>query len=155
MLADPQGAAKMRRRRTAQADTGASAPVGAYSPVVRSGDWLVCSGQLGLEDGRIVAGGAAAETRRAIANLAAVLGAAGAGLDDVVKTTVFLIDIDDFAAMNDAYAGAFGDHRPARSAVAVRALPLGARVEIEAFARSPAPTSGSGPAGSPPSAPSG
>ncbi|HSH23474.1 MAG TPA: Rid family hydrolase, partial [Acidimicrobiales bacterium] len=93
------------------------------------------SGQLGLHDGALVAGGVAAQTRQALANVAALLAGAGATLADVVKTSVFLTDIADFAAMNEVYAEAFGDHRPARSTVAVTALPLGAAVEVEAWAR--------------------
>lgn len=112
--------------------------VGPYRPCVRAGDWLVCSGQLGLANGALVSGGVAAEVTQAIRNLAALLEAEGAQLADVVKTTVFLADISDYAAMNDAYSAAFGDHRPARSAVGVAALPLGARVEVEAWAWHPA-----------------
>jgi 2-iminobutanoate/2-iminopropanoate deaminase len=114
-----------------------STPVGPYTPVVRAGDWLVCSGQLGLRDGTMVAGGVAAQLTVAIDNLAALLAGAGAGLGDVAKTTVFLTDMDDYTEMNDAYVEAFGDHRPARSAVAVAGLPLGALVEIEAWAHAP------------------
>jgi 2-iminobutanoate/2-iminopropanoate deaminase len=109
-------------------------PVGPYTPVVRAGDWLVCSGQVGLRDGRLVDGGVPAQTAQAVANVAALLDGEGASLTDVVKTTVFLTDIADYAAMNDAYTAAFGDHRPARSAVAVAGLPVGALVEIEAWA---------------------
>ncbi|MCU1493916.1 MAG: endoribonuclease [Acidimicrobiaceae bacterium] len=106
---------------------------GPYSSVVRAGDFLVCSGQLGAVDG-VLADGLSAQVRQAVANVASVLGTEGATLDDVVKTTVFMVDIVDFDAMNDAYLEAFGDRRPARTAVAVRALPLGAVVEIEAWA---------------------
>ena len=111
-----------------------SRPVGPYTPVVRAGDWLVVSGQLGLVDGALVEGGTASQLTQAIANLAALLAGEGASLNQVTKTTVFLADIDDYAAMNEAYMAAFGDHRPARSAVAVAGLPLGADVEIEAWA---------------------
>ena len=111
------------------------APQGPYSPIVRSGDWLVCSGQVGLEDGVLVDGGVGAQTRQALANLRTLLEGEGASLDDVVKTTVFLTDIGDFATMNDAYVEAFGGHRPARSTVGVAALPLGAAVEVELWAR--------------------
>jgi 2-iminobutanoate/2-iminopropanoate deaminase len=114
-----------------------STPVGPYSPVVRAGDWLVCSGQLGLRDGSLVAGGAAAQLTVAIDNLAALLQSQGAGLGDVAKTTVFLTDMADYGEMNDAYVEAFDEHRPARSAVAVAGLPLGALVEIEAWAHVP------------------
>jgi 2-iminobutanoate/2-iminopropanoate deaminase len=102
--------------------------------VVRAGDWLVCSGQVGLRDGQLVEGGVPAQTAQAVANVAALLASEGASLTDVTKTTVFLTDIGDYGAMNDAYTAAFGDHRPARSAVAVAALPIGALVEIEAWA---------------------
>lgn len=113
-----------------------SAPVGPYSPIVRAGDWLVCSGQIGLVDGALVPGGVRAETVQALANLAALLESQGASLESVVKTTVFLTDMRDFAVMNEEYAHAFGDHRPARSTIGVSALPLGAAVEVEAWARS-------------------
>lgn len=112
-------------------------PLGPYSPIVRAGDWLVCSGQLGAVDGRLVDGGTEPQVWQALRNLANLLAAEGAGLADIVKTTVFLADIGDFDAMNGAYLAAFseaGDHRPARSAFAVSALPLGAAVEIEAWA---------------------
>lgn len=114
--------------------TEAARPVGPYTPVVRAGPWLIVSGQLGLRDGRLVDGGVEAQTAQAVANLAAQLASEGAGLEDVRKTTVFLADIADYAAMNAAYTGAFGDHRPARSAIAVAGLPLGGLVEIEAWA---------------------
>ena len=109
-------------------------PLGPYSPVVRAGEWLICSGQLGVVDGALV-DGVAAQTARAVQNAEALLGREGASLADVVKTTVFLADMADFAAMNDAYAAGFGEHRPARSTVGVVALPLGAAVEIEVWAR--------------------
>jgi 2-iminobutanoate/2-iminopropanoate deaminase len=109
-------------------------PVGPYSPIVRSGDWLVLSGQVGLRDGALVEG-VVEQTRQAMANVQALLESEGASLHDIVKTTVFLTDMGDFAAMNDVYAEALGDHRPARSTLAVAALPLGATVEVEAWAR--------------------
>jgi len=108
-------------------------PVGPYTPIVRAGEWLVCSGQLGLSGGKLVEG-LDAQVSQAIANAQTLLQSEGATLRDVVKTTVFLADMADFAAMNDAYVAAFGDHRPARSAFAVAALPLGAVVEIEVWA---------------------
>jgi len=95
------------------------------------------SGQLGLVDGGLVHGGVADEVAHALANLAALLGSEGATLASVVKTTVFLRHMSDYAVMNEAYVQAFGDHRPARSAVAVADLPLNAMVEIEAWAYSP------------------
>jgi 2-iminobutanoate/2-iminopropanoate deaminase len=113
----------------------AAGPVGPYTPIVRAGEWLVVSGQLGLKDGELVDGGVEAQTTQAVANLAAQLASQGADLEAVVKTTVFLTDIADYAAMNVAYTAAFGDHRPARSAIAVAGLPLGGLVEIEAWAR--------------------
>jgi 2-iminobutanoate/2-iminopropanoate deaminase len=112
-------------------------PVGPYSPVVTAGPWLVVSGQLGARDGTIVPGGIAAQTAQAVANLAGLLAEHGASLVDVVKTTVFMTDIADYAAINEAYTAAFGGHRPARSAVAVAGLPLGASVEVEAWAYRP------------------
>lgn len=113
-------------------DSQDGAPVGPYAPVTRAGDLLLCSGQLGLDDGAIVSGGVGRETAQAIRNLAAVLEREGATLRDVVKTTVFLVDIDQFDTMNSAYIETFGDHRPSRSAVAVVGLPRGAHVEVEA-----------------------
>ena len=111
-----------------------SKPVGPYTPVVRAGDWLVVSGQIGVRDGSLVRGGMQDELRQALANLGALLEGEGASLADVVKTTVFLRHIDDYAAMNETYTEAFGEHRPARAAVAVAGLPLGALVEVEAWA---------------------
>ena len=109
-------------------------PVGPYTPIVRTGEWLVVSGQLGLDGGELVAG-VEAQTTQALANLGALLEGEGASLADVVKTTVFLRHIDDYDAVNVAYVAAFGDHRPARSAIAVAGLPRGALVEVEAWAR--------------------
>jgi 2-iminobutanoate/2-iminopropanoate deaminase len=110
-------------------------PVGAYTPIVRAGDWLVVSGQVGIRNGgQLVQGGTAGELRQAIANLAAQLATEGATLDQVVKTTVFLRHMSDYSVMNQVYIEGFGDHRPARSAVGVAELPMGALVEIEAWA---------------------
>lgn len=109
-------------------------PVGPYTPVVRAGDWLVVSGQIGLNEGGLVDGGIEDEVRQALANLATVLGTEGASLRHVVKTTVFLRHISDYPVMNDVYLQVFGDHRPARATVAVAGLPLGALVEVEAWA---------------------
>ena len=111
-----------------------STPVGPYSPIVRAGDFLICSGQIGITDGALVSGGVIAQFRQAVANAEAVLATEGATLADVVKATVFLLHMDDFAAMNQAYVDCFGEARPARSAVGVAALPLGALVEIELWA---------------------
>lgn len=113
-------------------------PVGPYSPILRAGEFLVVSGQLGrTADGEFAPGGVGPQTTQALANLADLLASEGASLHQVVKTTVFLASIDDYATMNEAYVAAFGDHRPARSAFAVGALPLGAEIEIEAWAHAP------------------
>lgn len=109
-------------------------PVGPYTPIVRAGDWLICSGQVGIKDGAIVDGGLEAELRQALANMRGLLEGEGASMNDVVKTTVFLTSMDDYAEMNSVYIDEFGDHRPARSAVAVAELPIGARIEVEASA---------------------
>jgi len=114
-----------------------SKPLGPYSPFVRAGDFVIVSGQGGLRDGAVVEGGVSAQTAQTLANLTEVLAEAGAALSDVVKTTCFLTDIGTFAEFNDAYAAAFGDHRPARSTVEVAALPAGIDVEIEAWAHLP------------------
>lgn len=105
--------------------------------MVAAGDWLVVSGQLGVSGGSLVTGGAGAQLGQAISNLSSLLALHGAGLGDVVKTTVFMTDMAQFDEVNAAYSAAFGEHRPARSAVAVAGLPLGALVEIEAWARRP------------------
>ena len=117
----------------------APAAIGPYAQgrsVALQGRWIVTSGQVGLDPatGALVPGGVAAETERAIQNLTAVLRAGGADLGHVVKTTVFMADMGEFGAMNDVYAAAFPDPKPARSTVAVRGLPRDARVEIEAWA---------------------
>ena len=93
------------------------------------------SGQVGIADGKLVAGGLEAELRQAIANLANLLASEGATLDDVTKTTVFLKHLGtDYPRMNEVYIELFGDHRPARSAIGVADLPIGALVEVEAWA---------------------
>ena len=113
-------------------------PLGPYTPIVRAGDWIIVSGQLGMLDGALVEGGVAAQTTQAIVNLTGQLATMGATLNDIVKTMCFLTDIDTFATFNESYSGGFGDHRPARSTVAVVALPAaGAGVEIEAWAFKP------------------
>jgi len=112
-----------------------SKPVGPYTPIVRAGEWLVVSGQVGIVDGQLVSGGLEAELRQAIANLAGLLAGEGASLADVTKTTVFLRHLGgDYSKMNEVYIELFGDHRPARSAIGVAELPLGALVEVEAWA---------------------
>jgi len=114
-----------------------SKPLGPYTPVVRAGDWIIVSGQLGMLDGAIVDGGVAAQTAKAIENLKSQLAGVGASIDDVAKTLCFLTDMDTFATFNEAYVDGFGSHRPARSTIGVAALPAGAAVEIEAWAYKP------------------
>ncbi len=113
--------------------------VGPYSQAVVADGWVFCSGQIGLDpgSGSLVDGGTAAQARRALDNLTAVLRAAGASWNDVVRTTIYLVDMGDFAEVNAIYAEYAGDSPPARATVAVAALPLGARVEIDAVARIP------------------
>ena len=115
---------------------GAPKAIGPYSQAVMVNGFIFTAGQVALDParGELVAGGIAEQTARTMENLRAVLTAAGSSLSQVVKTTVFLVDMADFAAMNEVYGQAFGGHRPARSTVAVAALPRGARVEIEVIA---------------------
>jgi len=110
--------------------------IGPYSQAVAAGSYLFCSGQIPLDPatGGLVPGGIEAQTRQVLDNLSAVLAAAGSCLEDVVKTTVFLSDLSDFAAMNRVYAAYFHSAPPARSTVQVAALPKGAALEIEAVA---------------------
>ena len=110
--------------------------IGPYSQAVRANGLLFTAGQVGFDPstGELVDGGIAEQTERVLANIRAILEAERLDLGSVVKTTVFLVDMADFGAMNTVYADAFGDHRPARSTVAVAALPRGARVEIDAVA---------------------
>jgi 2-iminobutanoate/2-iminopropanoate deaminase len=106
-----------------------------YNQAVRIGDLVFVAGQLGLKPGDdAVAGDVAAQTEQVMRNLAAILGAAGSSLDNLVKTTVYLQDLGDFAAMNEVYARHVGDQPPARATVEVAKLPSGALVEIEAIA---------------------
>ena len=122
-------------RRTVQTEK-APAPVGPYSQALRAGPWLFLSGQIPLDPatGQLVTGTIESETQRVLDNLRAVLAADGLSFADVVKTTVFMTDLGDFPKMNEVYAKAFGEARPARATVQVSALPKGARVEIEAVA---------------------
>lgn len=110
--------------------------IGPYSQAIVAGDLIFCAGQIPIHPatGELVGGEIKAQTARVIDNLAAVLEAAGSGLDRVVKCTVFLADFAEFAAMNEVYGQRFGQHRPARSTVGTSALPRGARVEIECVA---------------------
>ncbi len=124
--------------RHAISTSGAPAAVGPYSQGIASGDLVFCSGQLGLDPATgELADGTEAQTERALRNLSAVLDAAGCSFADVVKTTIFLADIGDFAAVNAIYARYMPDAPPARSTFAVGALPKGGRIEIEAIARRP------------------
>jgi 2-iminobutanoate/2-iminopropanoate deaminase len=110
--------------------------IGPYSQAVRSGHHLFCSGQIGIDPitGNLVPGGIEAETRQVLLNLAAVLAEAGVTTDAVVKTTIYLIEMADFAQINEIYAAFFNEPFPARATVAVKELPRGARVEIDAVA---------------------
>lgn len=110
--------------------------IGPYSQAIVTGDLIFTAGQVALdpETGDLVSGDIKLQTARVLDNLAAVLEAAGTGLDRVVKCTVFLADFAEFAAMNEVYAQRFGQHRPARSTVGTSALPRGARIEIECIA---------------------
>jgi 2-iminobutanoate/2-iminopropanoate deaminase len=111
-------------------------PLGPYSHGIRTGSWVFTSGTIGNDPstGKLVPGGVEAETRQALTNLSETLRAGGTALSNVVKTTVFLVDLGQFAAMNAVYAGFFPEAPPARSTIQVAALPGGASVEIEAVA---------------------
>ncbi|MBI3204378.1 MAG: RidA family protein [Myxococcales bacterium] len=117
----------------------APAAIGPYSQAVASGDWLFLSGQIPIDPstGDLVRGDIELETRRVLDNLGFVLEAAGSSFSDLVKTTIYLTDLGDFAAVNRVYAERFGDSPPARATVQVAALPKGARVEIDGIARIP------------------
>jgi 2-iminobutanoate/2-iminopropanoate deaminase len=125
--------------RHAVSTSAAPAAIGPYSQAIGAGRLVLCSGQLGLDPttGELVEGGVAWQAERALRNLSAVLDAAGLGFADVVKTTVFLVDMADFTALNEVYGRFVTDPPPARSTIAVAALPKGARVEIEAIAARP------------------
>ena len=116
----------------------AAAPqaIGPYAQATIVGNTVYTAGQIGLDPTtmQVVAGGVSEQTAQVMKNLAAVLEAAGSSLSQVAKTTVFLVDMADFVAMNEVYGKAFGDHRPSRSTVAVSGLPRGVRVEIECVA---------------------
>jgi len=114
----------------------APAPIGPYNQAIRAGDFIFCSGQIPLDPatGELVPGDISAQTHQVMKNVGAVLAAATATFANVVKTTIFLLDMNDFAAVNAVYGGYFADIAPARSTVAVAGLPKGARVEIEVLA---------------------
>lgn len=122
--------------REAIAVPGAPRAIGPYSPVIRAGKLLFISGQIPFnpETGQVVTGDIATQTDRVMRNLGALLEAAGAGFEHVVRTTVFLMDMNDFAAMNESYATFVTDPPPARSTVQVARLPRDARIEIDAIA---------------------
>ena len=122
-----------RWKKEAFKSENAPQPIGPYSAGIKTGNYVFTSGQIGINPttGNIVQGGIEAETRQVLKNIAALLEAAGTGLDQVVKTTVFLQNMSDFAAMNAVYAEYFTAEPPARSTVAVAGLPKGALVEIE------------------------
>ena len=124
----------MQRERISTTD--APGAIGPYSQAIATGRFVFCSGQVPLEpaSGALVEGDVRVQTRRALENLSGVLNAAGSSLAQVVKTTVFLISMSDFAAMNEVYAEFFPGDPPARSTIAVAELPKSARVEIEAIA---------------------
>jgi len=111
-------------------------PIGPYTQAMRAGDFVFLSGQIGIDpaEGKITASDVAGQAAQALKNIRAILTAAGLTPEHVVKTTIFLTDMNDFAAVNDVYGKFFEDDPPARSTVAVAALPMGARVEIEAIA---------------------
>ena len=117
--------------------------IGPYSAAVESGDLVFVSGQIPLDSatGKLVQGDISAQTKQSLENLKTILTAAGLGFVDVVKTTIFLTSMGDFAAVNDAYKSVVGEPYPARSTIAVAALPMGAKVEIEMIAVRPAETS--------------
>ena len=114
----------------------APTPVGPYSQAIRTGATVYCAGQIPVDPKteELVAGDIANQTQRVLENLRAVLAAANLGTADIVKTTVFLADLNDYQAMNEVYGGFFGDRAPARTTIAVAGLPGGARIEIDAIA---------------------
>ena len=122
--------------RQAIATRGAPAAVGPYSQAIAAGDFVFCSGQVHLDpaSGALVEGDISIQTAQVLQNLSAVLEAAGLSLANAIKTTVFLVDINDFGAMNEVYGRYMPDPPPARSTIGVAALPKGARVEIELIA---------------------
>lgn len=114
----------------------APAAIGPYSQAVKSGRMLFCSGQIPLDPatGEMISGDITAQTERVMKNISAVLSAAGAGFDDVIKATIYLVDMGDFVPVNEVYGRYFQNHKPARSTVAVKSLPRGAQLEIEVIA---------------------
>jgi 2-iminobutanoate/2-iminopropanoate deaminase len=124
--------------RTAVQTDQAPAAIGPYSQAIRTAGLIFTAGQIGADPGSgELADGVAAQAEQALSNIAAVLAAAGSGIDLVTKTTIFLADMADFTTVNEVYARHLGEPFPARSTVAVRQLPKGALVEIEAIALAP------------------
>ena len=117
-------------------DPRSAAPIGPYSQGIKAGNFVFVAGEKGIDPatGRIVPGGIVAETRRTLDNIKGILDAAGAGMDDVVATTVYMVDLEDFGAMNEVYATYFKKNPPGRTAVGVTSLPAGASIEITATA---------------------
>lgn len=118
------------------ATDNAPAAIGPYSQAVKFGNILFCSGQIPLDpaSGEMSTGSVSVQAKQVMINIAAVLSAAGLGFDDVIKTTIYLVDMGDFAAVNEVYGNCFPNHKPARSTVAVKSLPRGALLEIEVVA---------------------
>ena len=117
------------------ATNNAPSAIGPYSQAISLNDMIFTSGQIGLTpEGLLVEGGVEAQTRQVLTNLKEVLKEAGSSLSKVVKTTIFLVNIEDFAEVNKIYAEFFGSHKPARSTIAVKTLPLNVSIEIEAIA---------------------
>jgi 2-iminobutanoate/2-iminopropanoate deaminase len=114
----------------------APAAIGPYSQAIQAGSLLFCSGQIPLDPltGEIVAGGIREQAEQVMNNIAAVLSAAGVSFEDVIKTTIYLVDMKDFAVVNEVYGSCFPGHKPARSTVAVQGLPRGVQLEIEIVA---------------------
>jgi len=117
-------------------DPNSAAPIGPYSQGIRAGDYVFVAGEKGIDPatGKVVEGGIRAETRQTLENIKGILGAAGAKMGDVVATTVYMVDLGDFQAMNEVYAEHFRQSPPGRTTVGVAALPAGASIEITATA---------------------
>jgi 2-iminobutanoate/2-iminopropanoate deaminase len=115
----------------------APSAIGPYSQAIADGEWVFCSGQIGIDSasGRLVEGGIEHETRRVMENLREVLGAADLGFEDIVKTTIYVVDLGEFDIINRIYGEHLNSPYPARATVQVAALPRGARIEIDAIAR--------------------
>jgi 2-iminobutanoate/2-iminopropanoate deaminase len=129
-------------QRSAVQTANAPQAIGPYSQAIHAGGLVFCAGQVGIDpaSGELIAGGVAAEAEQAMTNITAVLAAAGSSLERVVKTTIFLAEMADFAAVNEVYARHLAEPYPARSTVAVKGLPKGAQVEIECLALAAEPS---------------